>query len=176
MDLTYHRDRAQEFDDLATWFRKAEGEDECCTVLHGDLRSVSRGWAYEQQDHTVNTNANLSPIPDDHHHQNGTGDTPRLLAADQAAASDIAFNESKQNDNSHNQPNASTHVFLFRWKDWEAEKRFKQPLQQGITGGLGKLGRLEWKTGFEDLQEGWMKEGMRVERYPLSSGRLFSLR
>lgn len=124
----------------------------------------------------ITTNANLSPIPDDHHHQNGTGDTPRLLAADQAAASDIAFNESKQNDNSHNQPNASTHVFLFRWKDWEAEKRFKQPLQQGITGGLGKLGRLEWKTGFEDLQEGWMKEGMRVERYPLSSGRLFSLR
>jgi hypothetical protein len=41
----------------------------------------------------------------------------------------------------------STQVFIFWWKDLEAEARFKDPSMKGLAGGLRELTYLEWRLG-----------------------------
>ena len=130
----------------------------------GDLRHVFKGWALSDDSNATNTN--LTTALGGHGSTDSHGS--RVETVNEPSSCDPPPDGPSRPENSPNRPIESTHAFIFWWKDWEAEARFKDPLKKGIAGGLRELGRLEWKTGFEDMQESWMNEGMRVDRYPLT--------
>ncbi len=168
LDPTYHQEHAKEFDTLRKWLLRVEGDDEFDTSLWGDLRRDYRGWALTGNNNVMNNNATTHPSKPIHSSNEpaNNNDNQPLVPTEPSASHDPQTGESQPVDTA-DRPVESTHIFVLWWKDQEAAIRFKDPEQVGIKGGKIELNPLTWKTGFEDLQERWVGEGMRVENYPL---------
>ena len=149
IDPTFHKPHALRFDELSKWIRRVQREDRCEEQRYGDLREIYRGWALSEDGTAVNGHTATSI----HQSDDAAPSANCAIKVDDEPLSLDTPNDRYQNQDPLDQPTERTHVFLIWWKDEEAGIRFKDPWQQGIAGGLGKLGRLEWKTGFEDMQE-----------------------
>lgn len=173
LDPTHHQNHAQGFDELSKWFMYAQGDDRCDSRLNGDSRCVFRGWALSDDSNAANSNTNFATNLGGHGSANNNEDEGEVT---NKPSSFDPLDGPSQFGNTNHRPIGSTHVSLLWWKEWEAEARFKDPPTKGLAGGLRELGNLKWTTRFEDTQEIWMNEGLRVERYLLTPRFWFDLK